>query len=216
MTISLPKGGPPEPNHLGHTAIAQIFKAIWASGVASMSFSIDGAREYERRTPGGPLTFVLCCTQARWRMHYFSGYMVELHGTLKVVCVLGHCGRAWRVQIQEFDLECLKDVTWLAKTAIAAGRFLGPMQRRSTLSLGAMPGVGADAECNRFVRQGEVIVPTTPLTRFGLPESAIRTMEVCFILSFNLNLIISCALDGMTDPFLDARCSLGYGFCNGL
>jgi hypothetical protein len=191
MTISLPKEGPPEPKHLGHAAIAQTFKAIWASGVSSMSFSIDGAREYDRRAPVGPSTYVLHCTQARWRMHYFSGYMVELHGTLKVVCVLSRL-LSWRVQIQQFELECVKDVTWLAKTAIVRGRFLGPMQRRSTLSLGTVPGVGVDAESNRFVRQGEVVVPTTPVVRYGLPLPAVRTMEVCFILFF-------CALDGMTD-----------------
>lgn len=182
MSISLPKEGPPEPKHLGHTAIAQTFKAIWASGVASMSFSIDGAREHDVQTPEGALTYVLHCTQARWRMHYFSGYMVELHGTLKVVSVLN--GRlAWRVQIQQFDLECVKDVTWLMKTAIMAGRFLAPMHRRSALSLGN--GVGPDAESNQFVRQGDVIVPTTPLIRYGLPVSAVRTMEVCFIFYFS-------------------------------
>lgn len=182
MTISLPKEGPPEPSHLGHTGIAQMFKTIWASGVSSMSFSIDGAREHDRRAPGGPLTFMLYCAQARWRMHYFSGYMVELHGTLKVVCALSHGGHAWRVQIQRFDLECVKDVTWIAKSAIA-GRFLGPMFRRSALQLGNVAGVGADAESNRFVRQGEVCVPTTPLIRYGLPVPAIWTMEVCFFVS---------------------------------
>jgi len=191
MTISLPKEGPPEPNRLGHTAIAQTFKAIWASGVASMSFSIDGAREHAHRIPGGLLTFVLYCTQARWRMHYFSGYMVELHGTLKVVCVLSHGGHAWRVQIQQFDLECAKDEMWLAKSAIVAGRFSTLMQRRSALPLGSMSGVGPDAENNRLVRQGDMVVPTTPPNRYGLPEHVLRTMEVCFILF--------CALIGMTE-----------------
>jgi len=131
-----------------------MFKAIWASGVSSMSFSIDGAREHDRPTPGGPSTFMLYCEHARWRMHYFSGYM-------------------------QFDLQCVKDVTWLDKSAIA-GRFLAPMRRRSAMPLGNVPGVGADAESNRCVRQGEVIVPTTPLTRYGLPVPAVRTMEVCF------------------------------------
>jgi hypothetical protein len=202
MTISLPKEGPTEPKHLGHAAIAQTLKAIWMSGVQSMSFSLDGAREHERRSPGGALTYVLYCTQARWRMHYFSGYMVELHGTLKVVCVLSNGGRAWRVQIEQFDLECVKDVTWLAKTAIVAGRFLGPMHRRNTLPPGTMPGAGVDAESNRFVRQGEVIVPTTPLVRFGMPDLAIRTMEVGFVLFF-------CALDGMTDLSISlSRCTM--------
>lgn len=157
-----------------------MFKAIWASGVSTMSFSIDGAREHDRPTPGGPPTFMLYCEQARWRMHYFSGYMVELHGTLKVVCMLSR-GPAWSVRIQQFDLECVKDVTWLDKSAIA-GRFLGPMRRRSVLPLGNVPGVGADAESNRYVRQGEVLVPTTPPTRYSLPVPAVWTMEVCFVL----------------------------------
>ena len=209
MTISLPKDGPPEPKHLGHAAITQTFKAIWASGVSSMSFSIDGAREYDPRTPVGPLTYVLHCTQARWRMHYFSGYMVELHGTLKVVCVLSG-GRAWRAQIQQFDLECVKDVTWLAKTAVVAGRFLGPMHRRSTLSLGTVSGVGADAESNRFVRQGEVIIPTTPVIQYGLPLPAVRTMEVCFFLCFFV--FFFGALSGMTDLPI-SRCTMFSRIC---
>ncbi len=95
------------------------------------------------------------------------------------MCGLSNGRHAWRVQIQQFDLQCVKDVTWLDKSAIA-GRFLAPMRRRSAMPLGNVPGVGADAESNRCVRQGEVIVPTTPLTRYGLPVPAVRTMEVCF------------------------------------
>lgn len=207
MIISLPKEGPPEPKHLGHTAIAQTFKAIWMSGVKSMSFSIDGAREHTRQIPGGPQTFVLHCRQARWRMHYFSGYMVELHGTLKVACMLSYGGHAWRVQIQQFDLECGQGELWLSKPAIA-GRFLGPIQRRSALMIGTTPGGGPDAESNRYIRQGEVVVPTTPVTLHGLPVSAVQTIEVCYVF----------LRTGWNDRFffLDARCSLGYGFCNGL
>ena len=178
MTISLPKEGSPDPKHLGHTAIAQTFKAIWMSGIRNMSFSIDGAREHERQIPGGPMTFVLHCTQARWRMHYFSGYMVELHGTLKVMCTLSYTGPAWRVLIQQFDLACGQGHMWLSKTAIAAARLPGLIQRRNAMTLGTTPGVGPDAESNRYLRQGEVFVPTTPVVLHGLPVSAVQTMEV--------------------------------------
>lgn len=181
MSISLPKEGPPAPKRLGHTAIAHTFKALWMSGIQSMSFSIDGAREHEQRVPGGPLISLLYCTQARWRMHYFSGYMVELHGTLKVMCVLSHGERAWRVQIQRFDLECGQGDMWLSKNAIAAARFLGPVQPRSAMTLGIPPGVGPEAENNRYLRQGEVLVPTTPVVLHGLPLSAVQTMDVRFV-----------------------------------
>jgi LIM-domain binding protein len=174
MTISLPKDGPRDPNRLAHTAIVRTFKAIWVSGVQAMSFSIDGAKEHEHDS-----TFVLHCPQARWRMHYFSGYMVELHGTLKVVCTLNHNGIAWRVQIQRFDLDCVKEVKWLAKDAITAGSFR-ELIHRGPLPISPLPGVGPDAESNRYMRRGEVVVPTTPLTRHGLTVPAMRTLEVCF------------------------------------
>jgi hypothetical protein len=145
-----------------------------------MSFSIDGAREHEQRAPGEPSTFLLYCTQARWRMHYFSGYMVELHGTLKVVCTLSFSERTWRVQIQQFDLECRQGDYWLSKTAIIAAKFHGPMQLRSAVPTGGTPGVGPDAQSNQYMRRGEMIVPTTPLAPYGLPLSAVQTIEVRF------------------------------------
>ena len=211
MILSLPKEGEPDPKFLGRSAIAKTFKALWMSGVATMCFSLDGAREYPQREPGGLQMYVLHCPQARWRMHYYSQYMVELHGTLKVVCTLSNGGRAWRVQIQRFVLECDKEVTWLAKTAFHAASFRGPPQLRPMV-VGTPHGVGPDADNNRFLRHGEVLVPATPVIRHGLPELAIRTVEVCYVLFF-------CMLDEMTDglpSLLDARYSLGHGFCNGL
>lgn len=200
MTLSLPKKVPRHSTSLGHLAIAQTFKALWASGVSAMSFSIDGAKENElRQPPGKTLMSVLVCEQARWRMHYFSGYMVELHGTLTVACVLSHSAPLWRPQIQQFDLECTEDTIWLNKATVFTR---GPALqiRRSALSLGGPHGVGADAPSNQHVKQGMMVVPMTPPIRHGLPESALRTIDVCFV--------VFCTQGGMTDfNFSYHRCT---------
>ncbi|KAJ7727893.1 LIM-domain binding protein-domain-containing protein [Mycena metata] len=176
-----------KPFEIGVPILPRFFLVTTQSGVKSMSFTLDGARE-RLSMPGHA---IVECVTAVWTCRYNNGHIVTLRGPLTVhlvICSPGpqQAGAAQQngggappyvLKFDDFEFDAHSHDKYIALEAIA-----GP--RKAEESAQTMNGAAAAAgdddkkweEPRLLIENGSI--PGEPVNAFGIPQATMRCLEL--------------------------------------
>ncbi|KAJ7179618.1 LIM-domain binding protein-domain-containing protein [Mycena filopes] len=173
-----------KPFEIGVPILPRFFLVTTQSGVKSMSFTLDGARE-RLSAPGHA---IVECVTAVWTCRYNNGHIVTLRGPLTVnlvICSPGPVqpgasqqnGGGLVLKFDDFEFDAHSHDKYIALEAIA-----GP--RKAEESAQTLNGVGPAAgdedkkweEPRLLIENGSI--PGEPVNAFGIPQATMRCLEL--------------------------------------
>ncbi|EMD41155.1 hypothetical protein CERSUDRAFT_43527 [Gelatoporia subvermispora B] len=165
-----------KPFEIGVPILPRFFLVTAQSGVKSMSFTLEGARE--RVTTPGRAT--IDCAGAVWAFRYTSGYTVTLRGTLTArLSVQPPKDDAPQpfpgLKFEEIIFDASTHEKLISLDAIQGPR-RGPVDSpRSPIMNG--PTYNMEKDENR-VHIDRAVIPGEPVNAFGIPQATMRCLEV--------------------------------------
>ncbi|KAF7301239.1 hypothetical protein MIND_00688700 [Mycena indigotica] len=168
-----------KPFEIGVPILPRFFLVTTQSGVKSMSFSLDGARE-RLYAPGHA---IIECVAAVWTCRYNNGHVVTLRGPLIVHLVL--CAPApgstasgtnpqFVIKFDDFEFDAHSHDKYIALDSIAGTR---REEESPAASANGMVEEDKQWEEPRAVLENASI-PGEPVNAFGIPQATMRCLEL--------------------------------------
>ncbi|KDR74517.1 hypothetical protein GALMADRAFT_250519 [Galerina marginata CBS 339.88] len=190
-----------KPFEIGVPILPRFFLVTTQSGVKSMTFALDGARE-RSYAPGGQGHTVVECVSAIWTYKYTNGYTVTLRGPLTVHVIVtatvppGNTqAPQYTLKFDDFQFDANIHDKYIALEAILGPRTIESPKLRNTPT--PTPGSGQQQqqmeEDKRWeeprVRIEHASIPGEPVNAFGIPQATMRCLELAESVSSMADLI---------------------------
>ncbi|KAF9480830.1 hypothetical protein BDN70DRAFT_977372 [Pholiota conissans] len=196
-----------KPFEIGVPILPRFFLVTTQSGVKSMSFTLDGARERSF----GQGHSVVECVSAVWTYRYTNGYTVTLRGPLTVHVIIaasGPGGSGQTLKFEDFQFDANTHDKLLASEAIAGTRtievikepnayehFAAERRAAEAIANGTAPTL-AEAQAAEDAKWEEpkvfidkAVLPGEPVNAFGIPQATMRCLELAESVSLMGDLI---------------------------
>lgn len=165
----------------------RFFLVTTQSGVKSMSFTLDGARErpYQQGQPVTGHTMIECVS-AIWTFRYTNGYTVHLRGPLTAHVLVTAIGNSqYALKFDELQFDANVHDKFIALDAIQGSRLMETPKIRniSTPSPGTSSQAQQQIDEDRRWEEPRLIIshgaiPGEPVNAFGIPQATMRCLEL--------------------------------------
>ncbi|KAL6297975.1 LIM-domain binding protein-domain-containing protein [Sparassis latifolia] len=165
-----------KPFEIGVSVLPRFFLVTSQSGVKSMSFNLDGARErlMPHQTHGHG---IVECVTAQWTYKYTNGYTVTLRGplTAHILVIPNAQGQgSYTLKIDSLQFDATHHDKLLSLDAILGGR---DGQSPTPINTGPKQDDERRYDEMKFIVE-RVYIPAEPVNAFGIPQATMRCLEV--------------------------------------
>ncbi|KAF7331686.1 hypothetical protein MKEN_00048400 [Mycena kentingensis (nom. inval.)] len=170
-----------KPFEIGVPILPRFFLVTTQSGVKSMSFTLDGARE-RLYAPGHA---IIECVTAAWTCRYNNGHVVTLRGPLTVHLVIcspapGSANTAgsppFMLKFDDFEFDAHSHDKYIALDAISGSR--RAEEPPPTVGLNGLADDDKQWEEPRSILENSPSIPGEPVNAFGIPQATMRCLEL--------------------------------------
>ncbi|KAF8898161.1 LIM-domain binding protein-domain-containing protein [Gymnopilus junonius] len=183
-----------KPFQIGVPIMPRFFLVTTQSGVKSMSFTLDGARE--RPQQQGQVASghtIIECVSAIWTFRYTNGYIVHLRGPLTANVIMTSTGPPGNPQASQYVMkfEELRFEVNMYEKFIALDSILGPRIQETSPRLRSMhpPTPGSSLQAQEQMDEdrrweeprlfiSHATMPGEPVNAFGIPQATMRCLEL--------------------------------------
>ncbi|KAF8576213.1 hypothetical protein K439DRAFT_1367842, partial [Ramaria rubella] len=191
-----------KPFEIGPNVIAMLILVSCQSGVRSMNFVLDGARE-------STLTFgtsVIECPDAQWIWRFYDGHVIILRGVFTCQISAYHNRTAtgdqpvYTLKFDSMNFDSNAHDRLINLEAITGTRGLENVQKTpATTTQGSPDNASSSGASANTVKSEEnadrqpepdprividhALLPQEPINAFGIPQAAMRCLEVCSLSS---------------------------------
>ncbi|PPQ99793.1 hypothetical protein CVT26_009170 [Gymnopilus dilepis] len=193
-----------KPFQIGVPIMPRFFLVTTQSGVKSMSFTLDGARERPYQPSQQQPHTMIECVSAVWTFRYTNGYIVHLRGPLTAHVVAAspvppgtlniNPVQQWSLKFDELAFDATVHEKFVQLDAILGQRTISPLSpriRNMNLAMHNSPGTTAaqfqqaqhqSDEEKRYEEPRMLInhasIPGEPVNAFGIPQATMRCLEL--------------------------------------